>query len=76
MTIPVALTYPPCFDSEASYQQWVTAYRNSNEERRGTYCSDCSPEYQAEMVRAGRCLWPGTTFVRLPTTGETVGIRA
>lgn len=67
------LKAPRCFDSQ---RQW-NLYRPTAEYSAGngfTYCTDCTPERQGVMRRAGRCAFPRTTF-RKTKGGVIVGKR-
>ena len=45
--------YPPCFDSEA---QWLDYRKSARIARQAcTICEDCTHQYQAEMIKQGRC---------------------
>lgn len=64
---------PRCFRSQ---QQW-DGYRELANYSAGdgfTFCTDCTPEHRAEMQAQGRCQFPKTVFVKLPT-GIVVGRR-
>lgn len=41
------------------------------------FCLDCTPYYQKEMVKQGKCAFPNTKFINKTTNGETelVGMR-
>lgn len=57
--------HPLCFHSNRQYQQWQKAAARSGEAdhlHHSGYCTDCTPEYQSEMIRQFRCKHPGTTF--------------
>ena len=69
---------PACFDSAAKWKQYHTLATISAEAG-FTFCKDCTPEYKARMVKAGRCAFPGTQFVLLHSgteDKEVVGRRA
>ena len=59
-----------CFDSPAAWLVYLRGGGNT----RGEPCRDCCPSYQAEMLEAGRCRYPETTF-RTNANGELVGSR-
>ena len=63
---------PPCFETQA---QWAEYRRLANYSAGDgfTYCTDCSPGRQADMIREGRCKYPQTVFVK--ATGVLVGRR-
>lgn len=52
---------PSCFPSRAVFRLWVEAARGTNPGR-SEYCTDCTPEYQAAMLKQHRCEHPGVTF--------------
>lgn len=57
---------PACFDSPAQFQYWqeCSVATNANAWLKGQdFCTDCTPEYQRKMLKAGRCAWPETFFV-------------
>jgi hypothetical protein len=63
-------THPLCFDSLAQYNLWKAAARQSNPG--GSHiCADCTPEYQAKMIKDQRCEKPLARFIR--EDGEMVG---
>jgi hypothetical protein len=59
---------PPCFSSSRQYQEWLELESSAPVSKRKdfpaepNYCRDCSPEGQAEMRAAGRCLFPLVRF--------------
>ena len=55
---------PECFTRRA-WDAWRDALRRTDCRRppADVYCEDCTPEYKAWMLRAGRCAHPGTVFV-------------
>lgn len=53
---------PACFASQEQWDAWRHAARRSKVSEVSGYCTDCTVEFQAEMVRAGRCRWPSTRF--------------
>ena len=54
---------PRCFDSRKQWYRWrVIAISDVSSLNSSAYCADCTPEYQARMIRAGRCEHPGTVF--------------
>lgn len=54
---------PPCF-TVAQWVLWRTPHNAVHVPRPKSYCEDCTPEYQAEMLAAKRCDHPETTFIR------------
>lgn len=68
---------PPCFESKGQYRQWLELESSAPVSKRKdfpaepNYCRDCSPEGQAEMKAAGRCLFPLVRFkVKKDPEGE------
>lgn len=57
----MSAAFARCFSSPRQYQLWVEAARHSKPDR-SSYCSDCTPEYQAAMKKEYRCGFLGTTF--------------
>lgn len=51
---------PMCTDKE-TYAAWREAARKSFPGEAG-FCTDCTPDYQAEMITAGRCENPWIEF--------------
>jgi len=49
--------YPPCFNSAKQYSDWKLLAIKSNLQSM-SICTDCTPEYQADMLRAKRCVQP------------------
>jgi len=54
---------PDCFSSRLEYLDWVHTARMHKPAEGHEYCEDCLPDYQAKMIRARRCQYPGTTFI-------------
>jgi hypothetical protein len=49
--------HPACFSSNDQYKEWkLLAIKSSYKSL--FICTDCTPEYQAEMIRVGRCEAP------------------
>lgn len=53
--------FPLCFTSQGQYLEWKKSARRESPGRT-EYCADCTPDYQAQMIRERRCAYPGTTF--------------
>lgn len=56
---------PPCFPSVASFLGWIRSWNSAGglrQKSRENFCTDCTPDRQSAMIRARRCLYPGTTF--------------
>lgn len=78
--------FPPCFASRAQYREWIelsTGYvshqysvppRPAPFAHIPNFCIDCTPTYQAEMIAARRCDFPGVQFRRPPSGGGLVGM--
>jgi len=50
-------TYPPCFSSEKQHKEWkALAFRRNLKSFH--ICVDCTPSYQAEMMKVARCQSP------------------
>jgi hypothetical protein len=73
---------PPCFESSKQYAEWVDLEGSAPTPPRKdfpaepNYCRDCSPEGQAAMKKAGRCLFPLVRFQPMKNPdgeGELVG---
>lgn len=64
---PLDAAMPACFRSLAQWlaykkpADWLLQHGRASQEY--SYCTDCTPSYQAEMQNAGRCAHPGTIFV-------------
>ena len=55
----MATVSPLCFTSQRVFELWKsTSYMDAD----ATICSDCSFEYQQQMVAQQRCAYPDTTF--------------
>ena len=50
-------TYPPCFDSDKQHKEWKALAFRSNL-KSFHICVDCTPKYQAEMMKVARCQSP------------------
>ncbi len=57
---------PDCFESVVHWNAWL-----GGRTRASRPCVDCSPEYQAEKITAGKCARLDAVFVI--EDGETVG---
>ncbi len=65
--------FPRCFSSAAQYKVWrLSAQLVKPGDSR--YCTDCTPEYQSDMIRQQRCAHPGTTF-HVTSDGFLDGVR-
>jgi hypothetical protein len=67
-------TTPKCFDTLKQYKGWVAAARMSQPTPTHSYCEDCTPDFQAKMIREMRCQYPGTLFHK--AEGGWVGRRS
>jgi hypothetical protein len=54
---------PPCFTPE-QWALWRTRHKGVPWPQPKSYCEDCLPAYQTEMLAAKRCQHPETIFVR------------
>lgn len=63
-----SMTKPACFRTEAEWRDWFKIHHGAD-----TPCTDCTREYQAQMIQEGRCEHPETLFARID--GELMGIR-
>jgi hypothetical protein len=64
---------PLCFSSTSQYRAWRSmAMRVSPGDSQ--YCTDCTPQFQAERIREFRCAYPGTTF-HVSSDGFIDGVR-
>lgn len=70
--IRLPIAKPDCFDTS---RQWgiyrVLAQISAHDGF--TFCTDCTPERRDLMIAAGRCKFPGTTFI--VSNGVVVGRR-
>ncbi len=60
-----AACYPPCFRSQEQYDSWCILASRKNSLSPLSYCTDCTAEYQAEMLLEQRCAHPETQFVEV-----------
>lgn len=71
-------TRPKCF-SGPEWAAWKRAAVLSGLKRGSYYCTDCTPEFKAQMLGQNRCGWPKVTFHTRKAPGtthaETVGRR-
>jgi len=67
-------TTPKCFDTAKQFTGWVAAARMSHPAPAHSYCEDCTPDFQAKMIRENRCQYPGTLFHK--SEGGWVGRRS
>jgi hypothetical protein len=49
--------YPPCFKNKEQYAEWKF-YAVRSHLKSMFICIDCTPEYQAEMIKVNRCQDP------------------
>lgn len=59
------LRMPRCWSILADWVEWKRLAQLSLErrERKPTYCTDCSPDFQKKMIAAGRCEYHRVKFV-------------
>lgn len=55
---------PACFDSARQFDAWTKLAEVSNLDSLHGFCTDCTAEYKARMMMAGRCHFPNVVFVR------------
>jgi len=68
---------PSCFKNTEHYEEWL-AYARLCGRRPRSFCQDCTPAYQAQMVEIDRCDFPDVEFVELrawDNERELIGIR-
>lgn len=74
--------YPPCFDSQKQYADWLEANAGYSPRERPdfpkepNYCRDCSQAYKDRMVAENRCIFPEIIFKQVRDVEgeeETVG---
>jgi len=51
------ISTPPCFSSDTQYREWKNLAIKSHF-KSSFICTDCTPEYQAAMIKANRCTAP------------------
>src|ERR1700692_60728 len=66
------MSYPPCFDGQKEYDEWVQACINVRRNGRGrgeipNYCVDCTPMYSKQMKAQGRCTNTNVRFYKSGT---------
>ena len=69
--------FPPCFDSQAEYDEWLKWARESltfPQARYAGHCFDCTPQYKAIMQRFGRCNFPKTRFYMVGDESDDIGV--
>jgi hypothetical protein len=59
---------PKCFNNEAEFTHWQKLARQSHHNQT-SFCKDCTPEYQKEMVSTKRCAHPLVQFRRFKDDG-------
>ena len=67
-------TTPNCFENAKQFAGWVAYARMSQPAPAHSYCEDCTPDFQAKMIREKRCQYPGTLFHKVE--GGWVGRRS
>jgi hypothetical protein len=65
--------FPLCFSSASQYRSWKASAQQVKPGD-SKYCADCTPAYQGDMIRQGRCAYPGTTF-HVTADGFLDGVR-
>jgi hypothetical protein len=58
---------PKCADSEIQYKEWFWFARHAPAQH--GFCTDCTPEYQAQMIREYRCENPAVFFKQVGSGG-------
>jgi hypothetical protein len=71
----LAKNVPECFPNATVFGRWREMARSQNAVGENGYCTDCTPEYQAEMREVGACRYPKTTF-HIDSDGFIYGRRA
>ena len=63
-TVYKVIAAPSCFDSDQQWKMWREAARACAKNEVGVtgFCTDCTPEYQKQMVLEKRCEHPETEF--------------
>ncbi len=55
---------PLCFSTEQQWAAWLeTAAIGDARPGPDSYCLDCSPQYQSEMIQLSRCQYPTVSFI-------------
>ena len=65
---------PRCFQSPEDATRWQRSARYAPAGS-SSFCVDCTPGFQREMVKAGLCDHPDVVFVTNPQDGTTVGFK-
>lgn len=65
--------FPKCFDNYSQYRGWMWM-RKQCYDHKATVCTDCTPEYKAQMLIERRCIHPDTMF-RIDKDGMIEGWR-
>ena len=66
--------FPKCFENDKQFTGWVTYARQAKPAPAHSFCEDCTPDFQAKMIREKRCAYPGTLFHK--SEGDWVGRRS
>lgn len=53
---------PDCFPTDDNWMEWYQKDYESGNKNPLNICLDCTPEYQAEMVKRGLCKKPKYNF--------------
>lgn len=60
---------PPCFETQEQFDEWLEAAeevaRLAGDPDPVNYCTDCTPEYKAQMLSEGRCGFVRVKFIHL-----------
>lgn len=54
--------HPPCFDSQAQFEEWQRLAWETRLHRRFAFCTDCTPSFMVQMLKAKRCIRPDAVF--------------
>ena len=53
----------PSCASKGQYENWLESASIHGSDLMSGFCTDCTQEYQYDMIRKGRCDYPQTYFV-------------
>jgi hypothetical protein len=61
---------PSCFPDDDTWIEWYQKDYESGNKNPLNICLDCTPEYQAEMVKLGFCVNPKHNFAEIEEDEE------
>ena len=67
---------PLCFPSQKAWEEYEVVAADLQHKRPANPCADCTPAYQREQIRLGKCGHPETVFVASHGGSDVEGINS